>query len=50
MPPRTAHMDGDAGKEGVAACVGLNGAFLCEGALAEPISVHAEGFVTADLY
>lgn len=50
MPPRTTHIDGDAGKEGVAACVGVNGTFLCKRALVEPISVHAEGFVTADLY
>lgn len=44
------HIDGDVGKQGVAAFVGVNGAFLCKGALAEPISVRAEGFVTADLY
>lgn len=48
MPPHATHIG--AGKEGVAACAGVNGAFLCKGAPAEPISVHAEGFVTADLY
>lgn len=50
MPPCTTHMDGDTGKEDVAACAGVNSIFLCKRALAELISVHAEGFVTADLY